>query len=206
DALCDFLQSKEGCVAHINEVNNDRFLRQVMAAQLPKPVSAVNKAWLKVHESLFTLLRTQDNEMYVALTKAVEEQKAARKLKAAKEDLHKQPAYRQVIQDAGGDEPLVYEYPVKARGDSIETFKASPSSAAPQWQETFKGALEQVMQRCLSAQELLAAVPLFAPAMGAKRPREQQECLVMFLEAWPNIFRVEKRGTGAERTYTISAR
>eukprot|EP00435_Cladocopium_sp_Y103_P002927 s1482_g1.t1 len=43
DALLSFLDGREGFIAHINEINNDRGLREVMAAQ-PKPMMAINKA------------------------------------------------------------------------------------------------------------------------------------------------------------------
>eukprot|EP00930_Biecheleria_cincta_P029882 TRINITY_DN20737_c0_g2_i1.p1 TRINITY_DN20737_c0_g2~~TRINITY_DN20737_c0_g2_i1.p1 ORF type:complete len:940 (+),score=240.67 TRINITY_DN20737_c0_g2_i1:82-2901(+) len=196
DALLQFLHGKEGKVAHINEVNNDRFLRQVMAAQLPKPVTAVNKAWLGKHEDLFTLLRTADNELYVAQRKAVEENKKNSKSKAPEQ---KQPAYHKVIQESACEaQPLVYHYAMPERKQ-----EEASTGAGFSWQEKFKEALKQVPENCLSAPELLAAVPLFAAATGATKPREQQELLTMFLGEWPKLFKVEKRGSGAERKFMV---
>eukprot|EP00931_Biecheleriopsis_adriatica_P047225 TRINITY_DN27194_c0_g1_i1.p1 TRINITY_DN27194_c0_g1~~TRINITY_DN27194_c0_g1_i1.p1 ORF type:complete len:898 (-),score=235.77 TRINITY_DN27194_c0_g1_i1:26-2719(-) len=200
DALMEFLDRKEGHCAHINEVNNDRHLRQVMAAQLPKPINAVNKVWLKQHESLFTLLRTADNEMYVAKTKAIADQKAKAKAKAAALEQQRQPAYHQVVQQSYGQAPLIYEYGSAARKQE----DLSSSGEAPAWQEKFRQALERVPSRTLPAEELLAAVPLFAIAMGAKRPREQQEVLVMCLGEWSKVFKVEKQGFVGERKYMVS--
>eukprot|EP00913_Durusdinium_trenchii_P021757 g20442.t1 len=100
DALLSFLDSREGYIAHINEINNDRTLKEVMAAQ-QKPLMAVNKAWLKQHEEDFTLFRANDNEMYVAKTEAVASQKAARA--KTNSEQKKQPAYQQVIQKADAE-------------------------------------------------------------------------------------------------------
>jgi len=210
EALVEFLQQREGSIAHINEVNNDKFLRQVMAAQQPKPIMAVNKAWLKQHEEVFALLRTEDNEMYIALAQAVKAraqsaaQAAARAQAAAAQ---KSPAYHQVIQKtAAGDGalPLVYSYSAAARKEDAPAPGSGPVAAS--WQDKFLAALHEVPQRFCSAEELLQSVPLFAQAMGARKAREQRELLVMFLEGFPEIFKVEKRGFGAERQYIVWAK
>ncbi|CAJ1410309.1 unnamed protein product [Effrenium voratum] len=189
EAILTFLDRKEGSICHINEINNDRSLKEVMAMQVPK-ATAVNKAWLKQHEDAFTLFRGSDNEMYVVKTQAVRDQKAKAKAKA---DAKKMPAYHQVIQKADVDAaPLVYEY-----GSN----KKPEDGQAPTWQDKFREVLQAGR---LTAPELLARVPLFAPAMGASRPRQQQDLLVTFLQTWPDLFKVEKQGSGTERQYVVS--
>ncbi|CAE7765185.1 rluC [Symbiodinium necroappetens] len=195
EALMDFLDRKEGNIAHINEINNDRYLREVMAQQAPKPISAVNKVWLKQHEALFTLLRAQDNEMYIARTQAVADQKKA-KAKMQAGDQKKQPAYHQVIQKADQmAAPLVYQYGGGALKPIPEQEESGP------WQERLRQALQAGP---LEVPELLQAVPLFTAATGATRPWQQQEILLTFLQAWPQLFKVEKRGSGADRKYLVS--
>ncbi|CAK9102154.1 unnamed protein product [Durusdinium trenchii] len=197
DALLSFLDSREGYIAHINEINNDRTLKEVMAAQ-QKPLMAVNKAWLKQHEEDFTLFRANDNEMYVAKTEAVASQKAARA--KTNSEQKKQPAYQQVIQKADAEAaPLVYEFS-HAKKEDEDLNKVAGAEA---WLQKFQEALEGSSR---TAKELLADVPLFAPAMGATRPRQQEELLVTFLQTWPKSFKVEKRGSGAERSYLVSLR
>lgn len=126
----------KGMVAHINEINNDRFIREVMAAQVPKPVVAVNKAWLKQHEDVFVLLRAADNNSYIALTKAVQTRKATKPAKSAS-DPQKTPAYQQVVQKSGrGDpKPLVYNYSAKAREAwvSLGRGRSRPSKRQSTW-------------------------------------------------------------------------
>jgi len=191
----DFLDRKEGNIAHINEINNDRYLREVMAQQAPKPISAVNKVWLKQHEALFTLLRAQDNEMYIARTQAVTDQKKA-KAKMQAGDQKKQPAYHQVIQKADKmAAPLVYQY----GGGALKPIPEQEESGA--WQERLQQALQAGP---LEVPELLQAVPLFTAATGATRPWQQQEILLTFLQAWPQLFKVDKRGSGADRKYLVS--
>ena len=194
DALLTFLDGREGCIAHINEINNDRTLKQVMAAQA-KPLMSVNKVWLKQHEEDFTLFRASDNEMYVAKTQALVAQKAS---KGKVNESKKQPAYQQVIQHAdAAAAPLIYEF---SSAKKVE----EESSGATLWLQKFQDALQDGMPR--SSSELLAKVPLFAPAMGATRPRQQEDLLVTFLQSWPKNFKVEKRGSGADRTYIVSRR
>jgi len=216
DVLIGFLERREGCVAHINEVNNDKFIREVMAAQQPKPVVAVNKTWLKLHEDTFDLLRTADNEIYIALCQAV---RAMSKHSAGKaggdtglkvanvgHEQPRMPAYHHVIQKTSGEgdpKPLVYHYSKVVRSDVVQTDQDNLDTLT--WQEQFTAALQRIPQKCCSAEELLAAVPFFADAMGAKRAREQIELLVMFLETCPSYFRVEKRGGGADKQYIIRA-
>lgn len=193
DALLSFLDGREGFIAHINEINNDRGLKEVMAAQ-PKPMMAINKVWLKQHEEDFSLFRASDNEMYVAKTEALKEQKAAR---AKAGEAKRQPAYQQVIQKADAAAvPLVYEFssnraPEETHGTEL-------------WFQKFREALQGSTGHTTS--ELLAKVPLFAAAMGASRPRQQEELLVTFLQNYPQSFKVEKKGFGAERTYLVSLR
>jgi len=185
DALLSFLDGKEGNMAHINEVNNDRFLRKVMAAQVPKPVTAVNKAWLAKHEDEFMLYRTDDNELYVAKIRV------GPKEVCRADDQPKRPAYRQVIQKTIGgvlgeeEEPVIYHYAKAEKEDKVE----GRTSA---WQDKFKLELQEAPQETLAAEELLAAVPLFAAAMGLK-PKEAQDLLVMFLGTWPDTFEVQKK-------------
>mmetsp|Transcript_55542 Transcript_55542/g.159730 ORF Transcript_55542/g.159730 Transcript_55542/m.159730 type:complete len:929 (-) Transcript_55542:37-2823(-) len=218
EALIDFLRPREGKVAHINEINNDKFMRQVMAAQQPRPIQAVNKAWLKHHEDMFAFLRTADNEIYIALCEAAQKKsgkatpnKAGAALVggAGGEQQPKAPAYRQVVQKTGGEgdpKPLVYEYSTTARAEKGASSAQGSSQGAVAWQESFKEALEKLPLRCCPVQELLTAVPLFAAAMGAKRAWEQKELLVMFLETFPDKFKIERRGSGADKQYTVMAR
>lgn len=210
DALVSFLEGKEGARAHMNEVNNDKFLRQVMAAQRPKPMTAVNKAWLKQNSDVFALLRTKDEEIYVALAKVIEAktQKAAKGGAAGVQqatDGPKGPAYHQVIQrTAAGDKapPLVYDYKSASQPKQADEV----SSVAMSWQDKFSMTLEKLPQRFCTAEELLKSIPLFADAFGARKALEQKELLVMFLEGFPDKFRVERRGSGAERQFIIWAR
>jgi len=205
DALVSFLEQRKDGHAHMNEVNNDKFLRQVMATQRPK-MTAVNKAWLKQNADVFALLRTKDDEMYVALAKVIEAktQKAA---KAAQQtaDTSRGPAYHQVIQrTAAGDKapPLVYDYSSALRPKQADEV----SSVATSWQDKFLMTLEKLPQRFCSADELLKSVPLFADAFGARKALEQKELLVMFLEGFPDRFRVEKQGSGADRQFIVWAK
>merc|ERR1711862_490896 len=89
----------------------------------------MGKTWLKVHEEQFTLLRDQDNEMYVALNKVIEAKKGERKSGGVAgrsgvgaSDQPRLPAYHQVIQKTGSDssQPLVYQYSAAA-GATVET-------------------------------------------------------------------------------------
>ncbi|CAE7457371.1 rluC [Symbiodinium natans] len=197
EAILEFLDRKEGNIAHINEINNDRHLREVMAQQVPKPISAVNKVWLKQHETVFTLFRAQDNEMYVARTQAVADQKKARaKARVQGGDQKKPLAYHQVIQKADKlAAPLVYQY-----GGAVKPTPEQEESGP--WQERLRQALQAAGP--LEVPELLRAVPLFTAATGATRPWQQQELLVTFLQTWPQLFKVEKHGSGADRKYMVS--
>jgi len=205
DALVSFLERRDGARAHMNEVNNDKFLREVMAAQRPKRMTAVNKVWLKQHSDVFALLRTKDDEMYVALAKVIEAKAKAAKSAQQAADGPKSPAYHQVIQrTAAGDKapPLVYGYssaPPPKQAEEVSTVATS-------WQDKFLMTLEKLPQRFCSAEELLQAIPLFAEAFGARKAFEQKELLVMFLENFPDKFRVEKRGSGADRQFIVWAK
>lgn len=207
EALVLYLEGKENNVSHINEINNDRTLRQVMALQKPKAITSINKAWLKQYEDCFTVLRTAENEMYVALSKALEKKKLDAKSKARSADSQKQIAYRQVIQKNLDDAPLVYEYGFAARKDEQFDLKSKEhTGAALTWQDKFLQALQLAPTRSLTAAELLEAVPLFAAALGSKKPRELQELLVTFLQASPHEFQVVKQGSGTDRTYRVLAK
>lgn len=206
DALTAFLERREGSRAHMNEVNNDRFLQQVMAAQKPKPITAVTKAWLKEHNNVFALLRTADNQLYVAMLEVVNATVQKSASKNANENQQKTPAYQMVVQKTSVNAPaLVYQYSAAARAEDGKKAKAADDIAGG-WQKTFLDVLEQAPLRSCSAEELLSAVPIFASATGAKKISEQKELLVMFLEASPNVFRVEKRGSGSTRQYTVWAK
>ncbi|CAK0860581.1 unnamed protein product [Prorocentrum cordatum] len=119
-ALVDFLKRHDDGIAHINEVNNNKFIRQVMAAQRPKPMQALNKAWLKEHESAFALLRTSENEMYVGLKKVVEKAAGKNGARGGTADQPRLPAYQNVIQKAapGEAKPFTYQYSAAARSSS----------------------------------------------------------------------------------------
>lgn len=211
DALRSMLLRKEHSVAHINEVNGDKNVRAVLLAQRPK-LHAVNKVWLKQHEDLFVVLRTDENEMFVAIKK--DSSKDAKDSKASAKHLAKaagsgdQPpkskAYRSVIQrtDVGDPKPLVYQY----GANSAPELKEAPKVGAAAWSESFQAALQRLPTKNCSAEELLQLVPLFAAAMGAKGAREQRELLVLFLEGLPEAFRVERRGEGMDKQYTIWAK
>jgi len=187
-------------MAHMNEVNNDRFLRQVMAAQVPKPVTAVNKAWLAKHEDEFMLYRTDDNELYVAKVKA-----GPRDAPQNANDQPKRPAYRQVIQKTIGgvlgeeEEPVVYNY---SSAEKEETKVDPGKGETSAWQDKFKLALQQAPSETLTAEELLTAVPLFAASMGLKA-KEAQDLVVMFLGTWPDLFQVKKSGSGSLKKIMI---
>lgn len=201
-ALVDFLKPREGMVAHINQINNDKFLRGVMAAQRPK-VQAFTKTWFNNHEDTFAYLRTAENEVYVALKEAAQKvkSKTGKTAGAGSNEQPRVPAYNQVIQKTGSTDPkpLIYEY---SGAD-----KPSPeSSGAKTWQDSFKDILVNLPSCSSSAENLLAAVPLFAVAMGARKSWEQRELLVTFLGAFPETFRIEKKGSGADRVYTIWAK
>lgn len=219
DALQDFLKVREGKVAHINEINNDKFMRQVMAAQQPKPIHAVNKKWIEHHEDMFAFLRTADNEIYIALCEAAQKRSTSKVASSkagstlapgvAGVECPKAPAYRQVIQRASGEgdaKPLVYDYGSSSRDDKASVAAAQGSQGAVAWQESFKIVLDNSPQHSCTVEELLAAVPLFAAAIGAARAREQKEMLVMFLESFPDKFRIVKQGSGSAREYIAHAR
>jgi len=206
ESLIQFLKAREGNCAHINEVNNDKFLQKVMAAQRPEPVRAVNKAWLKKIEDTFVLLRTADNEMYIALHEDKQDKKVLRPASGAGEKQQKTPAYQQVIQCVrGANMPaVVYDYSKAAQKDSGSGLSSSSGLAA--WRDKFLSALQSLPTKTCSIAALLDAVPTFGEAMGTTRPNEQQELLLMFLQASPDTFCVEKRGFGAQKEYLVRAK
>eukprot|EP00927_Polykrikos_kofoidii_P054076 TRINITY_DN4855_c1_g1_i1.p1 TRINITY_DN4855_c1_g1~~TRINITY_DN4855_c1_g1_i1.p1 ORF type:complete len:1037 (+),score=177.89 TRINITY_DN4855_c1_g1_i1:83-3112(+) len=217
DAVVKYLEVKGE--AHINVLNNDKFLRSVMAAQTPR-VMAINKMWMKKHEDTFSILRGQDGNMLVMLERPVgkignKSVKDALLLQAPK-----CPAYHQVIQRTCEDAPpIVYQYAAKERetaakdnptGDEGGETTGSPASNAPaagsslgSWQEKFLAALRQDPTRTCSADALISAVPSFAEAMGVRKPNETKELLMIFLKSCPDVF-VVKKTFGSLRDYTVS--
>merc|ERR1712048_1538870 len=117
------------------------------------------------------------------------------------------PAYQKVIQKTACDAapPLVYQYS-KATSSNDSSKDIQPSDITVCWQDKFLSTLREIPQRFCSADDLLNSVPLFAEAMGARKVREQKELLVMFLEGFPDIFRVEKRGSGSDKQYIVWAK
>merc|ERR1711879_408 len=137
-------------MGHINEVNNDRLLRQVMAAEQPKPVMAVNKAWVKQHEDVFAVLRTPTNEIYIALNQAIKaktQSEGSAKPGNASEQ-QRLPAYQKVIQKTACDAapPLVYQYS-KATSSNASSKDIQPSDITVCWQDKFLSTLREIPQR-----------------------------------------------------------
>jgi len=207
-AIYEFLEVRQGCVAMLNDVNNNKYLRSVMGMQKPKPLAAVNKAWFKNHEDTFVLLSSSDGETYVGLVKQLQAQAKARAKKGAQAlrlpgageaKAPVQPAYKKVIQKIAGPDdvaPLVYDYAEAPKDSSKPT----------EWQDMFLAVLRNTPQRYCKAEDLLASVPKFAQIMGAPKPKEQRELLVVFLESFKDTFKVEQRGSGAEREVIVWAR
>eukprot|EP00746_Dinoflagellata_sp_MGD_P012662 gnl/MRDRNA2_/MRDRNA2_127064_c0_seq1.p1 gnl/MRDRNA2_/MRDRNA2_127064_c0~~gnl/MRDRNA2_/MRDRNA2_127064_c0_seq1.p1 ORF type:complete len:794 (+),score=166.32 gnl/MRDRNA2_/MRDRNA2_127064_c0_seq1:77-2458(+) len=214
EALVEFLRVRPGAAVHINEVNNDKNLRAVMAAQRPKPLQAINKAWLKEHEDTFDLYRGQDNEMYLALPRVKIEKASAKKkqdegmVPATKKEEKKVPAYEKVIQKRKGEQNLsssevsayraatqvtAYSYATAGR---VDTKQVSESTGVAMWEKKFLGALKALPQQMCSVEALLEAVPSFAESMQVKRAREQQRLLLTFLQARPDAFRCEREREG----------
>lgn len=225
EELVEFLKKRDHNVAHINEVNNDKFLRQVMALQQPKPIMAINKAWLGKHEGTFAVLRTQEGETYIALEQAkIKGQDTKRPGEKVGESGRSQ-AYHHVVQrfQVDGATPLVYPYSTAARvqertGDTPAAAEATTGTAAHRassskrrgdggsaWKEKFMAALRQNPQRMCTAEELLEAVPSFADAMGARKPRELRDILLIFLRTCSDTFAVETKQAlgGSKKTTTI---
>lgn len=105
DALLQFLLKREGCVARMNEVNNDRSMRESMRNQRP-PIMAINKTWLVQHEDTFVLLKNE-SESFVAIEASLRRQLLGEKDKKKKKpgekvDQPRSPAYHQVIQKVPG--------------------------------------------------------------------------------------------------------
>jgi len=206
-AIFEFLEGKEQCVAMLNDINNNKRLRMVMAAQQPK-LQAVNQKWLKNNEDTFVLLKAKDGETYVGLQKQLEAQAKARAGKAGGRSMRlpgdeakteAQPAYNKVIQKipgSGDAAPLIYNYAEKEK----ESLKPK------EWEERFLAVLRNTPQRYCKAEELLAAVPAFSAVMGGPRPREKLEMLVLFLESFKETIAVEKRGAGAAREILVWAK
>lgn len=214
EALVDFLKARPGAAVHINEVNNDKTLQAVMAAQRPKPLQAINKAWIKEHEDTFDLYRGQDQEMYLALPRVKIEKASAKKKQddgmqpaAAKKEQKVLPAYDQVIQKRKGEQNLsasevagyraasevtAYTY---ASAGRLDKEKVSESKGIAMWEQKFLAALKALPQQMCSIEALLEAVPSFAERMQVKRAREQQRLLITFLQARPDAFRLERESS-----------
>eukprot|EP00928_Gymnodinium_smaydae_P048298 TRINITY_DN3227_c1_g1_i2.p1 TRINITY_DN3227_c1_g1~~TRINITY_DN3227_c1_g1_i2.p1 ORF type:complete len:989 (-),score=225.86 TRINITY_DN3227_c1_g1_i2:64-3030(-) len=215
DALIKFLEVRDNFVAHINEVNNDRGLRAIMAAQRPR-VNAITKGWLKGFEGIFGLARAKDGDLYVVLESALKEQEAKAKAKAeakaaraaaaaaAAAQQPAQPAYRRVVQRTSEAAPvLVYDYSASDRQNAEAEAKsgaaggaAGKTSSLGLWQEKFQAAIRRSGEESCSPDMLLAAVPSFAEATGARKAQEQRQLLRLFLESSPDIFQVKKLHTG----------
>lgn len=207
DALMEFLSAREHFVAHINEINNDKYLRQVMRAQQPKPLTAVTKGWLGFHEDVFVVLRHADGDMYVAVEKNARPKGAAKgeaKPREAKNE-KKEPAYHQVVQRMPGDAAptLVYDYSAVAQKEN----KASGSSTdgTLDWTNMFLEALKNKPQKFCSIDELLAAVPQFAKGMGVRKINEQRALLLIFLKSCSDTFQVKSEGFGPDRKNNVYA-
>jgi len=194
EALIAFLSSRDG-IAHMNEVNNDKYLRQVMALQ-PKPMVSVNKNWLKEHSDVFSVLRTKDNEIHIGLEKETKKLASA-KAKAAPKAA-RAPAYHQVVQlVSDGTTPLVYNYDEPA----IEKGNASQP-----WREKLLSVLQRFDKASCPIEELVEAVPEFNEAAGARKPREQKELLTVFLQACPETFVLDKRWCGTQERVIVSVK
>lgn len=194
EALIAFLSSRDG-IAHMNEVNNDKYLRQVMALQ-PKPMVSVNKNWLKEHSDVFSVLRTKENEIHIGLEKETKKLASA-KAKAAPRAA-RAPAYHQVVQlVSDGTTPLVYNYDEPA----IEKGNASQP-----WREKLLSVLQRFDKASCPIEELVEAVPEFNEAAGARKPREQKELLTVFLQACPETFVLDKRWCGTQERVIVSVK
>jgi len=209
-AITDFLLIREGFVAHMNEINNDKQLRQVMKAQHPKPMAAVNKAWLKQHEDVFAILHTKEGEMYIGLEPKARPKSAAGS-RAASADRKKQeqtqsPAYHQVIQKSREEDapPLVYSYSSAARKEDKSS--EPERSGTAEWAELFLEVLRRSPEKSCSIDALLEAVPLFARGIGSRKLNEQRELLIIFLQGCSTTFKLEKKGFGPDRQYFASAK
>eukprot|EP00929_Paragymnodinium_shiwhaense_P107803 TRINITY_DN74161_c0_g1_i1.p1 TRINITY_DN74161_c0_g1~~TRINITY_DN74161_c0_g1_i1.p1 ORF type:complete len:942 (-),score=206.20 TRINITY_DN74161_c0_g1_i1:251-3076(-) len=230
EALIKFLEDRkgpQGCLAHINQINNDFGMKKIMAAQRPR-VSAITKAWIQQHTDVFALGRSDDGSMYVILERTIVK-KSAKQTSAAKDAARaaaaekehqapKTPAYYQVVQKTCEDAPpLVYKYSAAERASPAETPLQPTAATAEQapgqgsgslnsWQEKFLAAIRREPSKSCSTDALLAAVPSFAVMLGAKKPHECRELLLMFLQSCPEVFRVDKKTAGAKREYFVSAK
>lgn len=216
-AIVEFLRKRENCVASLTDINKDRDLRWAMQQQR-RPMMSIKKTWLEEREEVFSLLRTAEGDLYVALVEAIEEMNRKRKeaeatktstapkskASAKPEERAQGPAYRMVIQKTRGDEapPLVYHYSAAARK---EDDKARGSGVAA-WRERFLEVIGQSPQKLCSVDHLLTAVPQFGVAMGSKGLHEQKALLLLFLEASKDVFCVEKRGFGSSKEHMVWAK
>lgn len=201
EAIVEFLLKREGYVAHMNEINNDKQLRQVMKAQQPKPMQAVNKAWLKNFEDIFAILHSKEGEMYLGLEAKARPKSAAasRASSLGREKRDAIPAYHQVIQKPREEAapPLVYSYSQKEKSAEPE------KDGAKEWADLFLDVIRRSPERSCSIDALLEAVPLFAKGIGARRISEQRELLTIFLQGCPEKFKLEKKGFGPDRKYFV---
>jgi len=213
EALFEFLLKREGYVAHINEINNDRYMRGVMRAQQPKPITAVTKGWLNFHEGVFVVL-TRSQDMYVALDNKVRPQAKAQAKKEAKpRDPNEKvaQAYHQVVQRMPGAAAptLVYNYSAAAQKEErakSEERNSVEKDGTSDWTDKFLLVLKSKPQRYCSIDELLEAVPEFAKGMGARKLNEQRALLLMFLQSCSEIFQTKKEGFGPDRKVNVYAK
>lgn len=213
DALLQFLLKREGCVARMNEVNNDRGMRESMRNQRP-PIMAINKTWLVQHEDTFVLLK-HESESFVAIEAGLRRQLLGEKDRKHKKPIDKSdqprsPAYHHVIQKVPGvsAKPLVYEYSKEGQKVEESTSKSSPSSnsGVEAWIARFLTELRSKPDKTMTMDDLLAAVPEFGRTMGANRPREQRSLLLMFLESKQECFQVIQTGFGTEKKFAVKDR
>lgn len=200
DALKQFLLTREGYVATLNDLNKNKYLRQVMVAQQPKALTSINKKWVSEHDDTFTLLVVGDQTCVALESSARPKFLANTRVASATAAPDPQAFQRQIVQKVhhGAAQTLVYGYSTAVRTETAREL-AETSVVITSWQDKFLDVLRETPTLPRAVDDLLEAVPAFAETMGARRPTEKRQMLVTFLKACSDVFRVERSGFAAQK-------